>query len=291
MLTSFELTLQPSQPLLQANRQAHRHRMGSYGHAMFLAWVAQRDPDLFEELHAPSLPYRPYSLQWLSPNTAGQTWQWRITALSPPMASWLHQHLQAKPPTFALDDLGLTLTTTNVKIVHEQSAISLVQQAFATVAVEGSVTYRLQFSSPTSFKQAASKQFYPLPNPRLLLQGGLARWNTFNPHHRFDDPDLLPQLCQSLVFKRYQLSGLEVGVDQGRIPAFVGWVELRQSPQAHLKPLVHLLFSYQQWAGFGAKTAMGMGNCTVSLRLPTPHRPRTPQPSELPRHEQPQPTA
>ncbi|MGH2522322.1 MAG: CRISPR system precrRNA processing endoribonuclease RAMP protein Cas6 [Anaerolineales bacterium] len=117
----------------------------------------------------------------------------------------------------------------------------------------------LQFASPTTFK--SGEKHVPVPLPGLVFGSLLERWNAFAPvalpaeTRRFAD--------ECLALTAYELSTRMIPVKEGGLRAgAVGWVRYTAlNHDRYWLSLINLLADFALFAGVGAGTGMGLGQC------------------------------
>jgi CRISPR-associated endoribonuclease Cas6 len=122
--------------------------------------------------------------------------------------------------------------------------------------------YTLNFLTPTAFSQ--NRKYLPLPLPDLMFHSWLERWNHFAPVY-LGDRELITYLDRATAISQLRIQTRNVTIQRGKIPGFIGMVNLRLLP---LDPLLanvaNLLLEYARFAGTGIKTRLGMGVTEIS---------------------------
>jgi CRISPR-associated endoribonuclease Cas6 len=220
-------------------------------HALFYQWLALGDYNRAVDVHDEEGP-RPFTV-------------------APLLRQNGHSHLRFS----LLDD---TLAPTLDRGIRKTPAVAVLRQKFTLPAdgpqkIECSYAHlagaagletkiALNFSSPTSFR--SQEMHFPLPDPRLVFQSWLNRWNEFAPADLQISPALLESVPGHVAIGRYDLrtemvdwGGNKkavgfVGALQYNIirPAALGETALRQ---------LNCLADYAAFCGTGHKTAQGMG--------------------------------
>jgi CRISPR-associated endoribonuclease Cas6 len=104
----------------------------------------------------------------------------------------------------------------------------------------------------------------PLPDPRLVYQSWLTRWNAFAPQEARINVALLDIVAAHVAVGRYYLRTEMVDMGRNRkVVGFVGKVQFnviraRKIGDEWLRRL-NLLADYAEFCGTGHKTAHGMG--------------------------------
>jgi len=300
-LLSLILTLRPmSAPAAGASHQqtgtvssaggteAEINWMGRASHALLLDAVRWSNPVLAEELHSGD-SLRPFSAsnligysrkRGLNP---GQTYSLRFTALTEQVASALLKAAgkeesgsetdgAAATPAVAPLRVGATvrLDTTAFRVeavtcdagAHPWAAAATYEALSAPWLLGRAQPERrltLEFNSPTTFKSRG--RHVPVPMPELVFGSLLERWNAFAP---VAFPAELRQYAEEcLALGSYRLrthavmvkdAGLRIGaVGQARYVAL--------NYDRYWLSLIHLLAEFAFFAGVGAATTIGLGQC------------------------------
>ena len=126
----------------------------------------------------------------------------------------------------------------------------------------------LLFDSPTNFssKGRLSSNGYniPFPLPDFVFGSLLDRWNAFSPVAF--PAELRRYAAECLYISRFELRSRTVTVAGGVQVGMTGWTTFRtRSYDRYWMSLVHTLAQFAFYAGVGAKTAMGLGQCRVAV--------------------------
>jgi CRISPR-associated endoribonuclease Cas6 len=263
---------------------------GRAAQALLLDTVKRRDPALAESLHDPENPTRPYSVSsLLGPSTRSglkprQTHALRLTGLRADVSAILLQAAQAGGPLSPGSMVELDYCPFQVQAVAPDPAAL---ESVPTHPWAGSAAYQalsapyllakqtppprltLHFTSPTTFKSKGLHM--PVPLPGLVFGSLLARWNAFAPVafppevHRYAD--------ECLAISRYQLSSRVVSLrETGQRMGGVGKVTYIAVPfDRYWMSVLAVLASFALYAGAGAGTAMGLGQCRWVVDGPRTH--------------------
>ncbi len=226
-------------------------------HALFYQWLALGDYTLSVQTHEDDGP-RPFTVGPLL-RYNGQPLL-RFTVLDDALWPALERGIALTPAVTVLNR-PLTLPAAGPQ-VQQHSYVELAAQA----GTETRFTFR--FLSPTSFR--SREMHFPLPDPRLVFQSWLLRWNEFARPELQLNVALLDIVEAHLAIGRYDLR--TDMVDWGGNKKIVGYVGTIQYNilRAHqlgtewLRSL-NLLADYAPYCGTGHKTAQGMGQ-TQRLR-------------------------
>ncbi len=261
--------------------------LGRASHALLLDAVRWADPPLAEELHAGDGP-RPFTASGLigysrkSGLDPTRTYTLRFTALTAPVACALVAAAREGPlrPGAPVNLDGTALRVESIAgaasvIADPQSAISNPQShphpwAAATTYEALSAPWllgretpdrrvTLHFASPTTFKSGG--RHVPLPLPGLVFGSLLERWNAFAPVAFPAEARRYAEEC--LALGGYTLRTRAVPVKEGGLRVgMVGQARYTAiSYDRYWMSLIHLLADFAFFAGVGAGTTTGLGQC------------------------------
>lgn len=220
-------------------------------HALFYQWLALGDYALSVQTHADDGP-RPFTVGPLL-RYNGQPLL-RFTVLEDALWPALQRGIALTPAVVVLNR-PLTLPA-NGPQVQQQAYAELVAQA----GTETRFTFR--FRSPTSFR--SREMHFPLPDPRLVFQSWLLRWNEFALPHQQLNVALLDIVEAHLAIGRYEMRTelVDLGENKKAI-GFVGMIQYNvlraHRLGAEWVSALNLLADYAPYCGTGHKTAQGMG--------------------------------
>lgn len=294
-LLSLVLTLRPM-PAPESGGDEVKW-LGRASHALLLDAVRWSNPTLAERLHSGD-GLRPVTAsnligysrkRGLNP---GQTYTLRLTALTEPAATALMQAMALTPdlsPASGSGELGPLGVGANVRLDTTLFRIEAVTCDAARHPWAAATTYEslsapwllgratperrlaLEFNSPTTFKKSdrtlsAEGEQRParhiaVPLPELVFGSLLNRWNAFAPVALPDEARRYAEECLALA--AYQLhtraapmkaEGLRVGaVGRARYAAL--------TYDRYWLSLINLLADFAFFAGVGAGTTVGLGQC------------------------------
>lgn len=243
--------------------------LGRAAHAALLAAIGRTRPELAQRLHEEAGP-RPFtcsSLLGMRPGGAVQpdvTYTLRYTALTAELAALL-------PALFPPGEAELELD-------HVPFAVEAVASAAGEHPWAGRTTYEelaarwllarerpavqisLHLASPTAFKSGGRVQ--PFPLPELVFGSLLEKWNAYAPLAFPEETRRFAAEC--LGVSRFELSTHaapfkgEGGVKFGAVGT-VTYAALNSD--RYWLSVLHVLAEFAQFAGVGAGTALGMGQC------------------------------
>ena len=220
-------------------------------HALFYQWLAIGDYSLAVRTHDQDGP-RPFTVSPLY-RVDGQP-TLRLTLLDDTLWPALSQGISLTP-TVEVMGQPLTLPADGPQIQHRSYA-DLVANAGAETRI------RLRFLSPTSFR--SHEMHYPLPDPALVYQSWLNRWNEFAPEEARINVALLDIVAAHVAVGRYDLRTemVDLGGDR-KVVGFVGTVQYNVIRAGMIGDewlrRLNLLADYAAFCGTGHKTAQGMG--------------------------------
>lgn len=283
-LISFILTLQPLQ---RANSE---HPLppwwGRAAHALLLNVVHRYQPKLAEDLHEDNA-IRPFTVSTLMgpfPNgdfDPGYPYTLRLTAYSEELAEVLCLAVREGPlsvgASIELDyyPFRIQRVLPSLNPVSEPSERNLASiesspwacatnyQALSAPLLLGKQPaprrLMLQFTSPTTFK--SNEKHIPIPLPELVFGSLLERWNAFAPIAF--PPEARRYAAECLAIGRYHLSSRVVPTKGPgkRIGAIgrIGYTSLNYD--RYWMSVMAVLSAFALFAGVGAGTTMGLGQC------------------------------
>ncbi len=255
----------------------------SYGHlvqGLFMALIADVDPDLGRALHAGQQP-RSYTLAGLHPTPRpsggsiplrpGDSVVLRVTLLHGdlfgPVARTLM--LQSMRPPLRLGSLELDLQ----EVIGTPGRDGLAGYAhWSQLAAEARAdeTITLHFATPAAFSQgedgepdAARRRprMGLLPLPETLFKSLAQRWNALAPAEIQIDLGRVEAAAKRSVVSRYELRTVTHSLERRTQVGFLGTCsyELRGDPDE--RRLLNALADAAYYTGIGVKTARGMGLC------------------------------
>lgn len=209
------------------------------------------DPALSATLHAPAHRLRPYTLALLGPRQ-GLELRLRLSVLCPELFLRFWEKWER------WGGIPLRLGRTRLAPVGAQTSGPWAGETpwprFWELPPARRVV--LAFATPTTFRQGNVD--IPLPVPRLLFSGLLAKWNAAAPKPLAIDPEELSRFI-AVANARIRTQALWDG--RARIWGFVGGVEFRlkrDTPEG-LRRAVAMLSAFAPYAGAGRHTTHGMG--------------------------------
>ncbi|MBD2435609.1 CRISPR system precrRNA processing endoribonuclease RAMP protein Cas6 [Nostoc sp. FACHB-110] len=214
--------------------------LGRAIHAQCFQWFANADSTLAQDLHQQeSVPFT-LGIKYFSAKKI----QLRITLLQQELLAPLLWGLHR--------DLGSEIILAGVRCrLSEWLDISQASSFEKLRQIPFQNTIKLQFLSPTSFKQSGAIQPFPLPD--LVFNGLLRRWNHFAP-----DQLRFPEIKWNTFISAFELKTHTLKLEAGAEIGAEGWVKYRFVDSEQAK-IATVLAHFAHFAGVGRKTAMGMG--------------------------------
>jgi CRISPR-associated endoribonuclease Cas6 len=245
MPTALTFPLQPEQA------RALPPYPGRAFHALFYQWLALGDYSLATGVHDDEGP-RSFTVSPLY-RVDGQPTVY-LTLLDDILWPALSRGI-ALTPTVEVLNRPLTLPPAGPQVE---------QRSYADLAAEARADTRIQlrFLSPTSFR--SREMHYPLPDPIIVYQSWLNRWNEFAPEGIRINVALLDVVSAHVAVGRYDLRTEMVDLGKNRnVVGFVGHVQYNVIRAAKIGDewlrKLNLLADYAAFCGTGHKTTQGMG--------------------------------
>jgi len=268
MLLSLVLELKP------LNENSLPLTIGNAVHGLFMNLVAEKKPELAEELHSNNKE-KPFTT---SPVFGNFSYAGRRAFLKKDEIYWIRftslnrgltEFLFESSPSFigkeitVLDQRFEVIRVCSKPNEHEWAAQSSYEEIYnrwvpVTEPVPRKVA--MAFMTPTTFRRGIKNT--PLPVPRLFFSHLAAKWNQFSSIH-------LGSTIADVIDERVSVSGLNLKTKMLQLGAhreigFIGHCEF-------IIPVVtgdvwdrifHALCDFAFYSGVGAKTTMGMGQVT-----------------------------
>lgn len=217
------------------------------------------DSSYADFLHTQNL--RPYS-QCLYFDKERNGLYWRINALDDRAQEELLGVAFALPNKIYLQQKQLELEVLSKEYLPKTD-YELIAAKYFTQPLVGKYL-RFEFVTSCSFKSEG--QYVIFPQPQLLLNSLVKRWNAFAPSNRLDAPGVAQDLAQAVYVADYSLRMAAFSVDGARIPAFRGSYTLGMKNNIMAGRIIAMLGEYAKYCGIGIKTALGMGAVKTELK-------------------------
>lgn len=187
---------------------------------------------------------------------------WRLNALDRQAKEELLGVAFALPEKFYLQQKNMELQVVGKEYLPGTDYAELAAKYF-TQPLAGKYL-RCEFVTSCSFKSEG--QYAIFPQPQLLLNSLVQRWNAFAPSNRLDAPGVARDLAHDVYVADYSLRMAAFSVDGARIPAFRGSYTLGIKNNIMAGRIIAMLGEYAKYCGVGIKTALGMGAVKTELR-------------------------
>lgn len=120
-----------------------------------------------------------------------------------------------------------------------------------------------EFLTPCTFNRY--RRDYPLPDPQLVFEGLLKRWNAFS-ERALPEDEIRKRILREVSMAELQISTQTVELSEGvKVRGFVGRVSFlfhSEEVSTLLSPLVR----FSVYSGVGRKTAMGLGRVMLGFK-------------------------
>lgn len=125
--------------------------------------------------------------------------------------------------------------------------------------------FRIEFITPTAFKQREKYIFYP--DLRLFYQSLMNKYSGILDEMEMIDEDILEMLAEKSEIKKYRLRSVMFPLEGISIPAFQGYVTIKINGADTIAAYARMLFRFGEFSGVGIKSAMGMGALKVQGKV------------------------
>jgi len=223
--------------------------------ATFYAWLRAGDPELASRVHDADGP-KPFTISALFRRRGSKNTLWRVTLLEDALIGPLARGLMTATH---VDLLGCKL-----RIRHE--GVELQGHSYAELARRARADTRIEvrFVSPTSFRSQGVH--YLLPDPVIVWQSWLNRWNGFAPEELKYNVNTLDVVAAHVAISRYELHTETTRYQEEeryQQIGFVGRVSYRvmqaERIGEEMVQRLNALADYAFYCGTGHHTTRGMG--------------------------------
>lgn len=162
----------------------------------------------------------------------------------------------------------------NFRLTHNDWEIQVVERKFTNLSEDDLLeqtffrscprVVQIQFVTPTSFKTGGGYLNYP--TVRHVFQSLLNKFNAVSSSSKLDVETILEDIVQNVSIIKYRLQSTQFGLENVRIPSFIGSLTLRISGPQQIVNLIYMLLRFGTYSGVGIKTAMGMGGLRIVER-------------------------
>jgi hypothetical protein len=255
-LASFEVPLNPEDAAAIVVDTGPQVRGWVY------ALLGASDPALAREVHNAAGP-RPFACSgligprgiqpWIGRLVAGEAYCLRLCALTARVAAALEAALSRA----LAGDGVIRLGPAALRMARPPT---VVQSSYRRLAESPPRSrWRLDFRSPTAFRQRVGH--LPLPLPDLIVRSAADRWNAFCPDALRLDAGLLQTAEEALFPSQVDIRSRRVRLEHGAFVGFIGSAEFTPVGSLPVAATAQLgaLFAYACYCGLGHGTTRGWG--------------------------------
>ena len=241
--------------------------LGHHAYALFLGMLNRANAPVAQQIHDIDGP-KPFTISPLQGRfrrhpgslklTEGEIYWIRFTFLQGDLfAHFLDAVMKAGNQTMQLDQAALRIdevvtTPDKSPLCNCQTFEDILSQALPERQIH------LRFLSPTAFRSAGRRNVL-FPEPRLLVNSLLPRWQSFSPV-KLDD-SLTDLADRNLRIARYKLETRMLNFGSYQEAGFEGncTLEMAERMPDEAAGSLNALADFAFYCGTGAKTTMGMG--------------------------------
>ena len=206
-----------------------------------------------ETLHKNQL--KPFS-QYVYFNRDKKQYVWKISALTEDAKTNILTPLMNNiGDKLHLENRGIYLEIESRNLLASTSYKELADKHF--IQQEYKKKNVITFLTPTSFKSGGN--YIIFPEVHNIYTNLFNNWNAFATGVSLDDKDVLDHLINHTKLIGYDLRSTKFNMEKVRINSFQGEICLHIAGPETLTRIANLLFAFGEYAGIGAKTALGMG--------------------------------
>lgn len=228
--------------------------MGSVFHGAFMERIPR---NLADQLHETGI--RPYS-QCIYHDSKSEKNIWKVGFLNEAVYEAFSKYFR-EGLEFQLIQQGCTAKIANKRLVKELSYEELADSIFLEEKkISGA---GIQYLTTTGFKRGG--YYVIMPEPFLLIQSLLMKWNEFTSYSKMEEENLAENLAAHCHLSRYKLQSQIFSVEHRNIQGFGGYQRFGFHGSDMVLRLLGVLFSFALFAGIGIKTALGMGGVKTEL--------------------------
>lgn len=121
---------------------------------------------------------------------------------------------------------------------------------------------RIEFVTPTAFKSMGS--YVNIPSVRLIFGSLARRFDSFYGIDGNDYEEFLTETESRVSVAEYQLNSSFFSLEGVRVTSFMGHMAVRITGDNDYRSYLSMLCDFAVYSGIGIKTALGMGQVTVS---------------------------
>jgi len=262
MLASFAIQIKPEQNAsLPLN-------LGTSLHALFLALIANSQPELAQQLHSDQ-PLKPFTVSPLEGKfartgshlvaLADNTYWFRFTVLTEEVFTAINKALLSKFTSNAKinlngNDFSIASITLEPTADTTWGGITSFEEIYEHAATEPEISFL--FHSPTTFRHKGMN--LPFPASSLIWSSLWEKWNAFASiaiNSEFKD-----YADEHIALARYNLRTRMINLADAKQVGFTGKCQyLCLTRDSQWLRQINALADFALYSGVGAKTTMGMG--------------------------------
>ena len=131
------------------------------------------------------------------------------------------------------------------------------------------INVEFKFLTPTIFKRDGG--YIIFPEPFLIIQSLLNRWNIFSTYMKIEDTNLADKLSAFCKISSYNLHSQKFSLEKKYITGFAGKISISLKGNESVNKIVGVLAKFASFAGIGIKTALGMGAVSSEIFFKVRH--------------------
>lgn len=250
-LSRLTLTLEVDAPL----ERARVATLGPHLHGVLMESIPA---DYVQTLH--TVPVNPYSQYALARSTTSL--EWKISTLTNEARQQIVGPINdAAFAGFRLRASGIATQVTSRSL--EQNPLSQFARIFYARAETRK--FRVEFLTPTAFKQSGEYVFWP--DPRLVFQSLAQKYGAIVDGEE-PDPGLIAEFGQSVRLSAFRVASAPFAVGAARVPGFTGSATFTVRGVDTFASYIAALLWFGEFSGCGIKASMGMGAIRVQPLAP-----------------------
>lgn len=250
-LSRLTLTLEVDAPL----ERARVATLGPHLHGVLMESIPA---DYVQTLH--TVPVNPYSQYALARSTTSL--EWKISTLTNEARQQIVGPINdAAFAGFRLRASGIAIQVTSRSL--EQNPLSQFARIF--YARPETRKFRVEFLTPTAFKQSGEYVFWP--DPRLVFQSLAQKYGAIVDGEE-PDPGLIAEFGQSVRLSAFRVASAPFAVGAARVPGFTGSATFTVRGVDTFASYIAALLWFGEFSGCGIKASMGMGAIRVQPLAP-----------------------
>lgn len=229
--------------------------MGSIMHGAVMqqvgqAWAKQMHSDGGMRPYSQCLLLRDKKPLWRISAVTDEAWEQFLQ----PALSWTSLHLSQR---------GISVGLQNFHVIREESFAGLEKKYWLSQKKYHHID--LKFLTSTSFRSGG--QYMIFPEPYLMLNHWIRKWNAFSDSSILKEDRLTEHLAAAVQITGYRIHMHPYSVESRRIRAFRGQVKLGLFANDTAARMICMLADFASFSGTGIKTALGMGGTDSHIAL------------------------